>query len=55
MNLDITEVTLSATVDKYVIKVTRRKAPKVSKHLIYHAIKSSVCTLQFLWHYYPNP
>ena len=41
MNLNIAEVTLSATVDKDVINVTGRKVPKWSQHLRYHAIVSA--------------
>ena len=53
MNLLIAEVTLNATVDKDVIKVTRRKVLKWSQHLRHHAIESSRCILQSLWHHQP--
>ena len=55
MNLDIDELTLSATVDKDVIEVTWRKVAKLPSHLRHHSIKSGWCILQFLRHHQPLP
>ena len=50
MNLNIAEVTLSATVDKDFIEENRRKVPKWSQHLRNHAAFFNPCGITSHYH-----